>query len=145
MCGLCGANCQNCPSKDDCKGCKSTGAMPFGDKCVAGEYIKIGGMDAYLAFKNQLMGEINELLVKEGIPKTDNLFELHGEFVNLQYDLPSGEKVKFLKDNKIYLGCQIEASDCEMCYGVVADTSFILICSYSVNGSLPEIITYKRR
>jgi len=145
MDNLCGADCGKCPSKDSCKGCKNTNAMPFGDKCIAGEYIKIGGLDAYNSFKNKLKDEINDLLISEGLPTTDNLFELHGEYVNLPYTLPSGQNVKFLNDNKIYLGCQIEVDGMNFCYGVVADTSFILICSYSVNGSLPELIVYKKR
>ena len=32
-----------------------------------------------------------------------------------------------------------------MNYGVAADAGFILICSYSVNGSEPELILYKKR
>ena len=59
--------------------------------------------------------------------------------------MPSGEKVKLLNDNNIYLGAQIAFADLGVCYGVVADTTFILICSYSVNGSEPEIVLYKRR
>lgn len=65
--------------------------------------------------------------------------------MNLEYTLPSGEKVKILNDRNIYLGTQIEFAVLGVCYGVVADTSFILICSYSVDGSEPEIVIYKRR
>ncbi len=50
-----------------------------------------------------------------------------------------------LNDNNIYLGAQIEFADLGICYGVVADTGFILLCSYSVNGSEPELIVYKKR
>ena len=39
----------------------------------------------------------------------------------------------------------IEFADLGVCYGVVADASFILICSYSMDGSEPEIVIYKRR
>ena len=42
----------------------------------------------------------------------------------------------FLDPGKVYLGTQIEFAEIGVCYGVVADTSFILVCSYSVDGSL---------
>ena len=45
----------------------------------------------------------------------------------------------------IYLGTQIEIADVGICYGVVADTTFILICSYGSDGSNPEIVLFKRR
>ena len=50
-----------------------------------------------------------------------------------------------MNDKNIYLGTQIESADLGICYGVVADMTFILICSYSVDGSEPEIVIYKRR
>ena len=65
--------------------------------------------------------------------------------MNLEYSLPSGEKVRLLDDKNIYLGCQIEFADLGVCYGVMADTGFILICSYGLDGSDPEIVMYKRR
>ena len=145
MSTYCGANCESCPSKENCKGCLETCGSPFGGHCVAAEYIKLGGLEAYQQFKQKLLDEINALLTDRGITAIDGLFELVGEYVNLEYPMPSGEKVKFLNDKNIYLGAQIEFSDQGICYGVVADTGFILICSYSVNGSEPELIVYKRR
>ncbi len=145
MSSLCGADCEKCAFKDNCKGCEETDASPFGGRCIAAQYIKTGGRECYNEFKNKLREEINSLLRSEGIGETDELFELSGEFVNLEYTLPGGEKVKFLDDKNIYLGCQLEFADLGVCYGVVADTSFILICSYSVNGSEPEIVIYKKR
>jgi hypothetical protein len=145
MDNYCGADCANCNFKDDCKGCAATCGSPFGGRCVAAEYIKVGGLNAYKAFKAQLLAEINALLSAEGLTETDALYELAGSFVNLEYTLPSGEKVKLLNDKNIYLGTQIEFADLGICYGVVADTTFILICSYSVDGSEPEIVIYKRR
>ena len=142
---LCGADCSNCPFKENCKGCAQTCGSPFGGKCIAAEYIKVGGDAAYRAFKSSLLAEINALLRALDIPETDALFELSGQYVNLPYPLPSGESVKFLDDKNIYLGCQIEFGDLGVCYGVVADTSFILVCRYSVDGSMPEIVAYKTR
>ncbi|MBQ9493233.1 MAG: DUF3795 domain-containing protein [Oscillibacter sp.] len=145
MNAYCGANCENCPSKATCKGCRNSCGSPFGGRCVAAEYIKAVGVEAYEAFKKTLTEEINVLLSAEGLPPVDRLFELVGEQVNLEYAMPSGRKVKFLNDKNIYLGAQIEFADLGVCYGVVADTTFLLICSYSVNGSEPEVVLYKRR
>lgn len=141
----CGANCEDCPSKENCKGCRETCGSPFGGCCVAAEYIKLGGLKAYQQFKQELLDEINTLLASQGIDAIDCLFELVGEYVNLEYPMPSGENVKLLNDKNIYLGAQIEFADLGICYGVVADTDFILICSYSVNGSEPELIVYQKR
>lgn len=138
MKSLCGADCASCPSNKNCKGCESK-------KCFVADYIKTGGLENYKIFKNNLLCEINNLLVALGIPKAESLYELCGEFVNLPYMLPSGECVPFLDNQKIYLGTQIEFAQMGICYGVVADTNFILVCSYSVNGSEPELITYKKR
>lgn len=141
----CGADCERCPSKSDCMGCAATGGSPFGGRCVAAEYIKLGGMDAYRQFKRMLLGEVTTLLTQEGIGAVDGLCELVGEYVNLAYTMPSGETVKLLNDRNIYLGAQVEFADRGVCYGVVADTGFLLICQYSVDGSEPELIVYKKR
>lgn len=142
---ICGADCGECTYKDNCKGCLKTCGKPFGNTCVAAEYIKVGGREAYADFKQKLLEEVNALLEANNIPKADKLYELPGSFVNLAYHIPSGRQVKFLDDKKIYLGTQIEFADLGICYGVVADTTFILVCSYSVNGSEPELIAYKKR
>lgn len=143
--GICGADCSACPKKDECLGCEATCGRPLGGKCIAAEYIRLGGKTAYEAFRQGLLDEINLLLKAEGLPKADALYELCGEDVNLAYTLPSGEKVRFLDEKNVYLGTQLEFADLGVCYGVVADKSFILVCSYGVNGSEPEIVVYKRR
>ena len=145
MTSVCGAYCVECNMKEDCKGCAETCASPFGGKCIAAEYIKTGGKAAYTAFRIRLLAEINKLLEAAGIPRADTLHELPGHLVNLEYRLPCGDTVRFLKDENIYLGTQIEFADMGICYGVVADMDFILICSYSVDGSEPEIVLYKKR
>ena len=83
MKSLCGANCDECKMKDECKGCEATCGHPFGGRCVAAEYIKTGGRAAYDEFKNKLLGEINGLLNGEGLPLVDRLYELSGAMVNL--------------------------------------------------------------
>ena len=141
----CGANCESCPSKEGCKGCVATCGSPFGGRCVAAEYIKVGGLEAYRQFKQKLREEVNALLAAEGLGAVADLFELAGAYVNLAYPTPGGETVKLLNDKNIYLGAQIEYADLGVCYGVVADTGFILLCSYSSDGSEPELMVYRKR
>ena len=57
----------------------------------------------------------------------------------------SNIRVRFLKDDDIYLGNQVERADSDRCYGVVANEDFILVCEYGCNGSDPEIVLYTRR
>ena len=87
---------------------------------------------------NQLINELNILNI-EGMPKVSELNALVGGYVNLEYSLPNGKTVKFLDDNKTYLGCQLE---CEFggdrCFGVVANMDFLLVCTYGENGEYPE-------
>lgn len=96
-------------------------------------------------FKKELIREINDLHV-EGLPEVKRLNALVGEYVNLEYRLPNGEKVKFLDDRKTYLGNQLE---CEFggdrYFGVLADMDFILISTYEAQGKDPELIIYKKR
>ena len=141
----CGAVCEGCTFRDKCKGCVKTCGSPFGGCCAAAEYIKVGGKAAYEEFKKQLKGEVNNLLKAEGLPAAENLCEIVGEYVNLEYQLPNGKKDKFLNDKNIYLCTQIEIPDAGICCGVAADTTFILICTYGKDGSDPEIVLYKRR
>lgn len=146
---LCGADCGICSFKDNCKGCVETDCRPFGGRCIAADYIKVGGMGNFNAFKKVLVDEINQLDI-EGMPKVEDLNCLCGSFVNLEYDLPGGAKAKFLDDRNIYLGTQVESlfsdgdENCR-CFGVVADTTFILVCEYGPMGEAPEIVLYKRR
>ena len=92
-----------------------------------------------------LIGEINALGIP-GMPKINELYALAGNFVNLEYPLHSGQKVKFLDNNSMYLGNQVE---CELrkgrCYGMIACVDFQLVCEYGENGAAPEIVVYKRR
>jgi transcriptional regulator with XRE-family HTH domain len=108
-------------------------------------YDELGDNGEFDAFKKQLIDEINALDV-EGMPKLEKLNALVGSFVNLEYTLPNGRKVKFLDDNTTYLGNQLE---CEFggdrCFGVLANMDFILICTYEAEGKNPELVMYKKR
>jgi len=141
---LCGANCNECGFKENCKGCVETQGKPFGGKCIAAEYIKIGGISAFDEFKKQIISEFNALKI-EGMPKITELFCLCGSFVNLEYPLANGTTIKFLDDKNIYLGTQVDCEFVDRCFGLVADMNFLLVCEYGENGTNPEIVLYKRR
>jgi len=144
---ICGANCDECGFKGKCKGCIASCGNPFGKGCIAAEYINVGGCECFEAFKQKLIDEINDLHI-EGMPKVTQLFSLAGFYVNLSYPMPSGETVKLIDDNRIYLGCQLEGEFDDgkgRCYGVIADKEFILVALYGENGIDPELVMYKHR
>lgn len=144
---ICGADCTKCMFNESCKGCKETNGCPSGKQCFVAKYILTGGIENFNAFKKGLLDEINALNI-DGMGRVEELYPLIGNYVNLEYPLPNGETVKFLKDDEIYLGAQIEcvfSGNSETCFGVIARESFILVCEYGENGVNPEIILYKRR
>ena len=123
-----------CQSAGGCEQCKG---HPFGGSCVA-ERNK-----DFPSLKRRLIDEINAFGIGE--LTVDDLNLLPGFYVNLSYPLENGSTVQFLKDKDIYLGNQVERTDSDRCYGIVANEDFILICEYGCNGSDPEIVMYKRR
>jgi len=109
------------------------------------EYKNIGGASKFDEFKKVLIEEINELHI-EGLPVVKELYPLVGSYVNIAYRLPGGENVRFLKNDKTYLGTQVECLfGGERCFGIVGDMEFILIATYEKDGVNPEIILYKHR
>ncbi len=108
-------------------------------------YEELSDHGEFDAFKKQLIEEINALHV-EGMPKLEKLNALVGRYVNLEYTLPNGAKVKFLNDSTTYLGNQLESEfGGDRCFGVLAAMDFILICTYGEGGSDPELVLYKKR
>lgn len=108
-------------------------------------YEELSDNGQFEEFKKQLMKEINDLHI-EGLPKVEKLNALVGKYVNLEYPLPNGRKVKFLDDQNTYLGNQLEAEfGGERCFGVLAGMDFILICTYEAEGANPELVLYKKR
>ncbi len=96
-------------------------------------------------FKEKLIEEINALGIK-GMPKVEKLNALVGKYVNLEYRLPGGMKVKFLDDRTTYLGNQLESEIREgLCFGILANMDFILVSTYEKDGENPELILYKKR
>lgn len=89
------------------------------------------------------MGEINALRFP-GL-SVDDLNLLNGFYVNLEYPLPNGTSVRLLDDRNIYWGNQIEIPGSERCWGVIADESFLLVCTYGCGGSDPQLVLYRKR
>lgn len=129
-------------NEEYCKWCYNDGefTLDFWQK-----YSELGGEEEFEKFKKNLIDEFNALDV-EGLPKVENLNVLSGSFVNLEYTLPNGTRVKFLDDSATYLGNQLP---CEFggdrCFGIVANTTFLMVCTYEKGGINPELVLYKKR
>ena len=109
------------------------------------KYDELSDNGEFEEFKQQLIKEINELHI-DVLPKVEKLNALVGKYVNLEYTLPNGKKVKFLDDQKTYLGNQLESEfGGERCFGILANMDFILVCTYEENGENPELLLYKKR
>lgn len=145
ICACCGKPIDDCNTSRDvnekyCKWCYSDGEYTID---IWKRYAEIGGKEKLEEFKKQLIEEFNALLNIEGLPKVEDLNVLPGKFVNMEYTLPNGERVKFLDDRQTYLGNQLEGET--RCYGIVASMDFLLVCSYEENGENPELVIYKKR
>ncbi|MBQ7468812.1 MAG: helix-turn-helix domain-containing protein [Pseudobutyrivibrio sp.] len=109
------------------------------------KYEQLSDNGEFDAFKAQLVKEINELQI-EGMPKLEKLNALVGKYVNIEYPLSNGTKVKFLDDNTTYLGNQLESEIVDgLFFGVIANMDFILIATYEKDVQNPELILYKKR
>lgn len=152
VCKCCGMNLEECNisketngdfNEEYCKWCYSNGNFTLD---FWKQYIKIGGIEKFEEFKNQIINEFNSILGIEGLPKIENLNVLSGSFINLEYILPNGNVVKFLDDKASYLGSELE---CEFggdrCFGIAANMDFLLICTYEKDGKNPELVMYKKR
>ena len=108
-------------------------------------YDELSDNGQFEEFKKKLIEEINALHI-EGMPQVTKLNALVGRFVNLEYRLPSGAKVKFLDDQTTYLGNQLESEfGGGRCFGVLANMDFIMVSTYEAEGANPELIIYKKR
>lgn len=92
----------------------------------------------------KMISEFNALGI-EDMEEVTGLNELSGSFINLEYTLPSGQKIQIWDDNKTYLGNEICKRGSERCYGLVADEKYLLVCEYGENGADAEIVVLKRR
>ena len=127
-------------NEEYCKWCYADGEYTLD---IWKQYAEIGGKEKLEEFKSRLIHEFNTLLHIEGLPRVENLNVLSGEFINMEYTLPNGEKVKFLVDKQTYLGSQLEGE--KKCYGIAANMDFLLVCAYEENGENPELVIYKKR
>ena len=142
---ICGVDCSVCPGRDKCPGCVATDGCPSGKKCNIAAYIQSNSLDSYLALKRELASEFNALALP-GMAEIKDLNPLVGFYVNLEYALPSGEKVKFLKDDRMYLGGQTAFEGKEgRCYGVIGNRDFLLVCTYDEGGKDPELVLFRKR
>ncbi|MCR4817553.1 MAG: hypothetical protein K5841_01185, partial [Fretibacterium sp.] len=81
-----------------------------------------------------------------GMREIKDLNPLVGFYVNLEYPLPSGVKVKFLKDDRMYLGGQTAFEGKEgRCCGVIGNREFLLVCTYDEDGRDPELVLFRKR
>lgn len=140
---VCGIDCSECPQKETCGGCKEKECTVL--KCSSEKGFEsceeCGGR---CSLRERLIEEINALGI-EDMEKLTSLNSLLGSYVNLEYTLPSGQKIKFWDDKKIYLGNQICKKGSHRSYGICADENHILICEYGSEGADPEIVLYKKR
>lgn len=148
---ICGADCSKCGMKQTCKGCEETDGHPFGGTCVVAsccrnkEYKSCTDCSKSVCeCKSQLIKEFNSLGI-EDMPQVTELYQLLGSFINLEYPLPGGQRVKFWKDNHVYLGSQLPKNNSDRCYGLTADDDYLLVCEYGENGSDPQIVVFKKR
>lgn len=109
------------------------------------QHKNLDGAERFEMFKQQLMDEINALHIA-GMPKVETLNALVGGYINLEYRLPNGTRVKFLEDGATYLGNQLASeSGGEWCFGIAANMEFILVSRYGENGRDPELVVYRKR
>lgn len=144
MTSICGSDCcERCPRRAECGGCIECGGRPFGGSCAAAECVSRGGLAALEREKRALIEEINAL----GVPglRVEDLNLLNGCYVNLEYALESGQRAKFLRDDRVYWGNQLAQPGGARFYGVVGDGRMLLVCACGADGSDPELIAYRRR
>ena len=127
------------------EGCGNTNAKPhpLGSNYIAAEYYKSDGENCFITYKKRLIEKFNTLGIWN-MPTVTTLCQLSA-YVNLEYTLPNGEKIKLLDDTKIYISYQVEKANSDRCYRLVADNNHLLVCEYGCNGEKPEIIVFKKR
>lgn len=93
--------------------------------------------------KEDLIRQFNAL----GIPDMEEiteLYELRGDFINLEYRLPSGQRIRLWDDETIYYGAEVCKRNSDRCYGLTADNTYLLVCEYGEGGADAEIVVLKR-
>ena len=142
MNSICGIDCAKCDLNSTCMGCVETEGKPFGAECVVALCCH-KGEDALCECKNKLIAAFNDLDIRDMEEVTD-LNALKGSFVNIEYTLPGGQRVKFWDDNKIYFGNQLHKKGSDRCYGIVADEKYLMVAEYGDYGSDAEVVAFRR-
>ena len=73
-----------------------------------------------------------------------SLEALAGSYINLEYTLSGGQKVKLWDGDRVYLGYQLHKSGSERCYGLTADETYLMVAEYGEGGSEAELVVFKR-
>ena len=149
---ICGLDCDECEGKATCPGCSEAAGVPHGGSCVLASCRQGEGRcrtdgscwQGECRLKQQLLGEYNALGIPD-MPTVTELYALPGSYINLTYTLPSGQPAKLLRDNKFYLGNQLEKKGTARCYGLAADEDWPLVCEYGENGTDAEIVRLQKR
>lgn len=108
------------------------------------KFSELSDKNNFEKFKKELINDFNSLHI-EGMPKVAELSALIGAYVNLEYTMPNGHKIKYLDDGATYLGYQLEGAAGGRCFGLVGNADFLLVCTYGENGEDPELLVYKKR
>ncbi len=93
--------------------------------------------------KEAFLKQFNALHLS-GLGEVKTLYALKGDFINLEYHLPSGQVIKLWDDDKIYYGAEVCKPGSDRCFGLTADDSYLLVCEYGAGGSDADIVIYKR-
>lgn len=93
--------------------------------------------------EKKLLNEIRNLGIKE-FESFKSLNIMDGSFLNLEVELPSGQMMKLLDDNKKYYANQMDIAGSDTCYGVAADDHFIAVYKYGCGGRDAELVLLKR-
>ncbi|MDO5426041.1 MAG: DUF3795 domain-containing protein [Eubacteriales bacterium] len=142
---ICGIHCEECGLNAQCKGCAALkeGCM-IARCCQQRGNMSCAECGGVCELKARLIEEFNALGIEDMETVTD-LNALKGSFVNLEYTLPGGQRIRIWDDERIYLGNQMHKKGSERCYGLTADERMLLVCEYGDGGTDAEIVVYKRR
>ncbi|MDM8297679.1 DUF3795 domain-containing protein [Enterocloster aldenensis] len=148
---ICGIDCMKCELKETCYGCAVTEGHPFHGGCVLAACCLSNGYEhcgkchnEKCRLKEQMIAEYCMLGI-EDMEEITGLNACKGSYINLTYTFSSGQAVKLLDDDKIYLGNQLSKKDSSRYYGKAADESVLIVSEYDADGSNAEIIVYKKR
>ena len=99
-----------------------------------------------MTIKGNLTGIQHIGLPVENLEKTEGFYTKLGFESMYETKLDNGQKVKFLDDQKTYLGNQMESEfGGDRYFGILANMDFIMICTYEKDGENPELVIYKKR